>query len=444
MKTQLAGPGNPCAKLGCVQPPEVLVPTPLDQVRYAPEKELIDRLVERFGLGALLQNLESTQQTSVYEFVLGTQLRLTPLIAPRLTSLLAEVRARLALEEPVDLFVHADAEVNAFALHAPAEGMPHVVSLTSSLVERMDDDELRFVIGHELGHVHYDHYRARLLHKAFGGDAENEPSKMPLLLRRRLEVWDRLAELSADRAGFAAVEGRLEPIVSVFYKMASGLGPEHLSFDVGAFLAQLADLQRLKRRELLARFSHPITPVRVRALQLYGEAGGAGASPERLREVDRAVDELARLMDFEVTDDLDVHARDFLVAGGLLAGLADDQGMDQEEYDSLIELLVPASSHPEALVAKVETPEQAKRMLDASIAWLRENGGPAVFDLFGKLAHLVSLDGRLLGHEEAFLMQVAEALGIPAKQANQALYSVLTNYVKAAPQTPSWFAAPRG
>jgi hypothetical protein len=414
---------------------------PLDVVRFAPEKELIDRLVDRFGLAGLLHNIEATQQNSVYEVVLGTQLRLTPLIAPRLVGLLDDVRERLGLAEPVDLFVHADAEVNAFALHAPGEGMPHVVSLTSSLVERMTDDELRFVLGHELAHLYYDHYRPRLLHAAFGGDGDGEPSKMPLLLRRRLEVWDRLAELSADRAGFAAAGERLAPIVSVFYKMASGLGPEHLSFDVEAFLAQLADLQRMKRGELLARFSHPITPVRVRALQLYGEAGGASATPERLREVDRAVGELARLMDFEVTEELDVHARDFLIAGGLLAGHADRAGMDREEYDGLIELLVPTSSHPEALVEQVQSPEQAREMLAASIAWLRENGGPAVFDLYTKLAHLVSLDGRLLGDEEPFLMEIAEGLGIPPKQANQCLYTVLTNYVKAA-QVPMHFAAP--
>ena len=71
-----------------------------------------------------------------------------------------------------------------------------------------------------------------------------EESRLPPLLERRLETWDRLAELSADRAGYAAVEGNLNAIVSAFFKMASGLGPAHLRYDIDAFLSQLEELQR--------------------------------------------------------------------------------------------------------------------------------------------------------------------------------------------------------
>ena len=42
-------------------------------------------------------------------------------------------------------------------------------------------------------------------------------------------------------------------------------------------LQQLEELRQLDRRELIYGFSHPITPIRVRALQLFRDAGGSSA-----------------------------------------------------------------------------------------------------------------------------------------------------------------------
>ncbi|MBN2798791.1 MAG: M48 family metallopeptidase [Deltaproteobacteria bacterium] len=239
----------------------------LDRIRFAPERVLIDDLFSRYDLEKLISHYEATAGPVAHEYVLGTQLRLTPILAPRLVSLLDEVCAAVGFTETTQLFVQADPSVNAMAIHSQAEGLPHMVSLTSGLVEMMSDDELRFVLGHELGHLHYRHYRAGVIHLAVGEDEEGN-SRLPGLLSRKMESWERLAELSADRVGFAAVGGKVEPAITAFFKMASGLGPEHLRFDVGAFLSQLEDLQSLQRREVLAQFSHPVTPVRVRALQL--------------------------------------------------------------------------------------------------------------------------------------------------------------------------------
>jgi len=290
----------------------------LDRIRYRPERVLIDELFERFGLDKVIEHHESTIGPAAHEFVLGTQLRLTPILAPRLCNLLLELQDKLGFDEPTELFVQADAAVNAFAIHTLAEGMPHMVSLTSGLVELMSDDELRFVLGHELGHLHFRHYRARMIYGAVGETDQGE-SRLPALLKRRMETWERLAELSADRVGFTAAEGRLEPIVSAFFKMSSGLGPEHLHFDIDAFLSQLEDLRKLKRREVLAQFSHPVTPVRVRSLQLYGERGGSGMADEELVDVDGEVAAIAQLMEHEVSEPLEVQGRDFLLSAGLLA-----------------------------------------------------------------------------------------------------------------------------
>src|SRR6476646_6576466 len=98
---------------------------------------------------------------------------------------------------------------------------------------KMTDSELAFVLGHEIGHIHFQHYRAKLVDSAIGSNEQGK-SRMPSLLQRRLQSWNRLAELSADRAGFAAAHDGLESIVSAFFKLATALGPEHLQFDISA------------------------------------------------------------------------------------------------------------------------------------------------------------------------------------------------------------------
>jgi Zn-dependent protease with chaperone function len=350
----------------------------LDPVRFGPERVLIEQLSARFGLDVLIEHFVSSGGVrTAYDAVLGSQLRLTKLLAPRLMSLLDEVRERLGFHERLELFVGQGAMVNAGAMHAISEHEPHVIELTSALVERMNDDELRFVLGHELGHLAYRHYRARLAVTAFGVD-ELQQTKAPALLVRRLETWDRLAEISADRAGFMVIDHRLDVAVSAFFKLQAGLGPEHLRFDLAAFLDQLALLEKLERRELLAEFSHPATPIRVRALQLFANAVKAG---QPLTSIDSEVSRIARLMDYAPSEPLDVHARDFLLAGGLLATEADLEGMDSDEWEALVELLLPVSADPETDVSRITSRRDAERMLNRSAEYLQRNAGPERYEL---------------------------------------------------------------
>lgn len=404
-------------------------PEVLATIRFLPERELIEQLFERFGLAALIDHfIDVGSLSDMHDLVLASQLRVTAVVSPRLHGLLAEVQATLGFDDPIELFVGQDAQINAGAIHALRPGRPHLLSLTSALVERMDDDELRFVLGHEVGHLAFEHYRARLAGAAFGTDDDGE-ARVPPLLARRLESWDRLAELSADRAGLTVVGGRLDTVVRVFFKLQSGLGPEHLRFDVAAFLDQLARLQAVERRDLLSIFSHPATPIRVRALQLFAPVAAIGDGPARTA-VDAEVLGLARLMDFEAARPLDVHARDFLLAGGVLAATADGDEVTHDEWDTLVQLLLPLSADPEAEVTRMGTVEEAEAVLDRSARWLRDNAGEERYDLLRNLAHVVCVDGRLLGGEQRTFHRLAAALAIPERAADEIVFDVLTGYLQ--------------
>ena len=221
----------------------------LDKIRLAPEQMELKAAMDRFNLGPVISKFEQTGGLrSVRDAVLATDLQISDVMSPRLFNLLHGVRSMLKFEEPINLFVHADASINASAIYSH-DGLPHMIVLTSSLIERMADAEIAFVFGHEIGHIHFQHYRAKFVERAIGS-RESGKSRMPAPLQRRMQIWNRLANLSADRVGFSATgDDALLPIVSAFFKMASGLGPEHVQFDIAAFLNQLEQIPAAQTEE---------------------------------------------------------------------------------------------------------------------------------------------------------------------------------------------------
>ena len=115
-----------------------------------------------------------------------------------------------------------------------------IIVLNSALVELLDEDELRFVIAHELGHALSGHavYQT-LLPRLI--TISGVLSSVPLggvgirVIVAALMEWSRKSELSADRAGLLATQ---DPQVAfrVHMKLASG---GHLDdLDTTSFFAQ--------------------------------------------------------------------------------------------------------------------------------------------------------------------------------------------------------------
>ena len=408
-------------------------PAELGALRFAPERQQLERLMATFELESILSHFEREGGCrSLRDNILSSQLKLTRRMAPRLAALLEEVSQTLGCASAIELFVCESAEINAYAVSS-LDQAPHIISLTSRLIERMNDDELRFVLGHEIGHLLFQHNRMRMVPLAFGKDREGD-SNLPDLLARRLDIWQRLAELSADRTGFLAAAGQLDAVVSVFFKLASGLGPEHLHFDIGAFLAQLEELRQLERRDSLSDYSHPSIPIRVRALQLYRDAGGKHAGAGPLAQVDAEVAELAKLMERKPATPEERHKLNYLLAGGLLVGHCDGQGLGEREQDLLIEMLLPLTSDPEAALAELTTVAQAEALLAESAAWMKDNAGELKFKGFRCLCLIAAAEG-MTEDELELLHRIAGQTGIPPKAARELIHEIITQFApkKAAP-----------
>src|SRR5260221_2218623 len=154
---------------------------------------LLRRLAGLFNDGALrLMFLASWVRASDQQF-------------PQLYQAMLDGCYILDLPTVPELFISQDPLVNAMTLGADK---PFMV-ITTGLVDLMDPEEARFIIGHELGHVLSGHavYRTMLFHLV---RLAARIAWMPIgylgirAIILGLDEWYRQSELSCDRAGLLA------------------------------------------------------------------------------------------------------------------------------------------------------------------------------------------------------------------------------------------------
>ncbi len=200
--------------------------------------------------------------------LLTDALRLTRSVAPAVVETLAACQETLGHEGTVELFVQPDPRIHAAAVRAPGE--PPAIVLSSRLIEALSEAELRFVIGHELGHLVLDHLALLL------------PVERPLPRTTvlSLDTWNRAAEVSADRAGLLCAKDP-EAAVSALFKRASGLSSASVKAELATVTRQVEALlssaaAREKPREdedtLGCFITHPFSPLRVRALVAFSRS----------------------------------------------------------------------------------------------------------------------------------------------------------------------------
>jgi Zn-dependent protease with chaperone function len=203
--------------------------------------------------------------------------RVGPTQFPRLNALYTDVLTSMDWQVRPELFVSQTPFVN-----AGAYGMerPFIV-INSGAINLLDDDEMRTLLGHELGHVMSGHalYHTILILIVFVG-LNFLPFLTSLVLapiRYALLEWARKSELSSDRAGLLAAQ---DPRASMrmFLKMAGGGDMKEMDLD--AFLVQAKEYEetggavdRIFKILNTLEQSHPFNTLRAAELERWIAAG---------------------------------------------------------------------------------------------------------------------------------------------------------------------------
>ena len=235
---------------------------------------------------------------------LGSAIRVDERQFATLHRALNDAAATLDAQVVPELYVSGDPSFTAFTI-----GMDRpIIVLSSGIVDLMDEEELRFVLAHELGHALSGHavYRTILLRLL---SLSGVLSAVPLggiglrVIVAGLMEWWRKSELSADRAGLLATQ---DPAVAYrsLMKLASGGHLEDLDqtsfFEQGAEYDASVDLRdSVLKLLLIERRTHPMTVSRASELRRWVEDGEytailAGQYPTRDTDDEAQVSQAAQ------------------------------------------------------------------------------------------------------------------------------------------------------
>jgi Zn-dependent protease with chaperone function len=231
------------------------------------------------GFDVLLRKLSGLfNERSLRLQFLASGVRVSERQFPQINDMVRDGAYVLDLPQIPEVFVTQNPIVNAMALGAD---QPFIV-INTGLVDLLDAEELRTVVGHELGHVLSGHavYRTMLFHLI---NLAARIAWVPLgYIGLRgiiwgLEEWYRKSELSCDRAGLLASQ---DPAAAkrVLMKLAGGARLSELNSD--AFMEQAHDYDAvpdvrdglLKLLQLQGN-SHPFAVTRFAELSRWLDSG---------------------------------------------------------------------------------------------------------------------------------------------------------------------------
>lgn len=383
------------------------------QIRCDNDLALYNKLLQQRDVQRVNQQIERREAegpSGIRRNLLATSVRLTPAMAPDIAKMAQECIELLGVELPLELYVYSSPQFNA-ACFKPEDDRLYVM-FSSSLLEGFNSDELRFVMGHELGHHVYDHHAIPIGY-LLRGNTRPDPK-----LALDLFAWSRYAEISADRAGAHCAQN-MNAVAQALFKLSSGLTSKVVSFSLDDFVAQVDDMQMGDQKPGAGSsqadwFStHPFSPLRVKALKLFEQSELYAKSEGATSKVDLevGVQSVLSLMEPSYldakTDTAEAMRR--LLFAGLIAVADASNGISDKELEVFAKFFGKYAFSDKLDIEKVKA-TLGRRIEDVS----QRASQTQCMQVLHDLCVMSKADGGVTAQERAQLEEIARGLDIPS------------------------------
>jgi len=229
------------------------------------------------GFTAFVKKIMSIgYETLKYGTNMASNIRVTEKQLPKLYQHLPPICEKLGIAEP-EFYLEMNPVPNAWT-----SGDTRIfMTVTSGLVEMMNDDELDAVIAHECGHILCRHvlYHTIAQWLATGLESTGLFNTLTAPIRIAILYWYRKSELSADRA--ACLVTSPETVSTVMARLAGGPASITSEINMEEWAAQANEYEKIRNSNLwnktlqigaVAGLSHPYAAVRVREILSWAES----------------------------------------------------------------------------------------------------------------------------------------------------------------------------
>lgn len=198
---------------------------------------------------------------------------------PELYATLSDVSKTLDIHPMPNLYTEWEYGINGYTT---GFGDDTLIVLKSGAIDLLTDEELRFVAGHEFGHIKSGH----VIYHQMANMFNEAMSILPLVgnlaepLKYMLMYWNRMSEFTADRAGLLACQD-IDVAIQAIVKMA-GLPMKYYDANMrDSFIKQAEsfdlDLDGLSEKAIksitIATSTHPWTVLRAAELLKWYKSG---------------------------------------------------------------------------------------------------------------------------------------------------------------------------
>jgi Zn-dependent protease with chaperone function len=256
------------------------------EYEHSLDKATLDALRKIPILPKLIELVETPTSMVRRYAMLGSDLRVTEKQCPSLYKIFRQACDTLEVPEPL-LYISTDPQLNAYTA---CPDKP-IIKIYSYLLDMLDDDEIMFVLGHELSHIKSRHIVYSILGDLLstgvlriivstipGLSALYTPAEISL--NYAFYQWMRAAEYSCDRGGFLACQNfeascrALMKLSGHSHKYANEIHLEEFVAQAQAFHEE-NETALGKVQQVLLSFgqTHPWGVLRVRELMKFRDAG---------------------------------------------------------------------------------------------------------------------------------------------------------------------------
>jgi tellurite resistance protein len=379
-------------------------------IRSGNELEIYTKLLKHPDVkrvNEMIARREAEGTSGLRRRLLSTSVRLSQSMAPDIHKMADECIEKLSMELPLELYVFASPQFNAMCFK-PEEGRLFVM-FSSSLLEAFNETELRFVMGHELGHHVYGHHDIPIGY-ILRGEQRPDPR-----LALELFTWSRYAEFSADRAGAHCTKD-LVSVAQALFKLSSGLTGKTIRFDLDEFLRQIDDMQaedaqpgnNAPKEDWFS--THPFSPLRVKALKLFDQSELSRTSGTSKTDLEIAVQGLMSFMEpsyLEGQSETAIHMKRLLYTGAIMVADASD-GISDEEIKVFEEFFGKRefSDHLDIQKLKDSLDERIKNVVNTATMTQR-------MQIINDLSLVSKASGDVTASEKQVMQKIAVALEVP-------------------------------